>query len=127
MSAGAFDIVTYDANDATPYNISIQPETTSFTLDGVANAVGTGTPAERAPSVIVSGSRRRNGVIARVVRFAFTEGNEPPGYKTNGILQLPVMQPSVWASYRKQQTGTYTLEGTPYPVRFVGKSDEVVN
>ena len=91
----------------------------------VVNVAGAGPVPSNFPSATVSGSRRRNGVFTRLVRFRFT-GTLPPGYITNGILTIPVLTRAAWLSYSRTQTGTYSLEGTDYPVTYVGKSDEKI-
>jgi len=126
MSAGNFidEIYVTDAN--IPFNVSVQPETLSLTLNGVANTGGTGPIIPGNPSASVSGSKRKIGVNCRNVRFRFT-GTLPPGYASNRTLTLPVFTLATYTAYDKQQTGTYTLEGVAYDVAFVGKSPETVN
>lgn len=125
MSAGQFQNTIYNTNSGVAYAITVQPETLTLTLNAVANAAGSGTPLVDTPSVSVSGSRRRNGINSRLVRFRFT-GTLPPGYAMNGTLTLPVLTPAAFNAYSKGQTGTYTLEGTDYDVAFVGKTAEAI-
>ena len=127
MSAGAFTSGIYVTDAGTPVNITVQPETKSLTLNAVANADGTGPIQAGLPSAKVSGSQRSIGINARKVRVRFT-GAVPTGYLgTTGILTLPVLTKTTWDSYAKQQTGTYTLEGTAYDIEFVGKTPESIN
>lgn len=126
MSAGAFVAGIYVTDQNIPVNISVQPETKSLILNTVANADGTGPLQPNLPSAKVSGTRRSIGINARKVRVRFT-GAVPPGYLgTTGIITLPVLTKTAWDSYAKQQTGTYTLEGTAYDVEFVGKTPESI-
>lgn len=126
MSAGSFVDVIYETNNSVGYAASVQPETLTLTLNGVANVGGTTTPLQDTPSAIISGSSRRAGVNMRKVRVRFT-GTLPPGYVMNGTITLPVLTPTVFASYARLQTGTYTLEGVDYDVAFVGKTGERIN
>ena len=126
MSAGAFVPGIYVTDTNVPVNISVQPETKSLTLNAVANADGTGPIQPGLPSAKVSGTQRSIGINARKVRVRFT-GAVPPGYiGTSGIITLPVLTKSAWDAYGRQQTGTYTLEGTAYDVAFVGKTGETI-
>ena len=45
----------------------------------------------------------------------------------DGIIALPVLQPSIFNGYAKGQTGTYTLNTTDYDVIVVGKTPETIN
>lgn len=127
MSAGAFVSGIYVTDNNVAVNISVQPETKSLTLNAVANVDGTGPIQAGLPSAKVSGTARSIGINARKVRVRFT-GAVPPGYiGTMGIITLPVLTKTAWDSYAKQQTGTYTLEGTAYDIEFVGKSPESIN
>jgi len=127
MSAGAYVDGIYVTDKSVPVNISVQPETKSLTLNAVANTDGTGPIQAGLPSAKVSGTARSIGINARKVRVKFT-GAVPPGYiGTTGIITLPVLTKTTWDAYDKQQTGTYTLEGTAYDVAYVGKTGETVN
>lgn len=127
MSAGAFVSGIYITDKNVAVNISVQPETKSLTLNTVANTDGTGPIQAGLPSAKVSGTGRSIGINARKVRVRFT-GAVPPGYLgTTGIISLPVLTKTTWDAYDKQQTGTYTLEGTAYDVEFVGKTGESIN
>ena len=125
MSAGARENVSYEAGSGLFFPISIQPETQTFTLNGVANSAPANPPGAGLPSATISRSRRSNGVNTRLVRFKF-DGAPPPGYKPDSSIALPVLQAATYAAYGKSQTGTYTLNGTAYNVVYVGKSPETV-
>lgn len=125
MSAGAFTDAIYSTNLGLFFPISVQPETLTLTLNGVSNDQAAGPIQPGFPSARVSSGRRSLGVNARLVRVRFT-GTLPPGYIMNGIITLPVLTQAVFESYTRQQTGTYTLEGTPYDIAFVGKTPETV-
>jgi hypothetical protein len=126
MSAGATILAVYDSDGGNSFNIRVQPDTLTLTIATVANASGTGTPAPGLPSAKTSGGRRSIGVNARLIRVRFT-GTLPPGYKMDGIIALPVLQPSIFNGYAKGQTGTYTLNTTDYDVIVVGKTPETIN
>jgi len=126
MSAGALIDSLYESNTSDLYNIRIQPETLSLTINTNANAAPTGSAPSNSPTARVGGGRRSFGVNARLVRIRFT-GTLPPGYKMDGVIALPVLQLSVFNLYSKGQTGTYTLNGTDYDVAVVGKTPEAIN
>ena len=127
MSAGQFNTdAIYEDDFGNFYPITVQPETLSLTLAGVANAEGAGPLPANLPSVSVSKGRRTNGVNARLVRFRFT-GTLPSGYLMNGVISLPVLTPAAFAAYSKGTTGTYTLDGTAYDVVRVGRTAETIN
>ena len=124
MSAGSPINTSYESNNAL-FPITIQPETLTLTLKSVANTAPANPVGAGLPSASVSKGRRSNGVNARLVRFRFT-GTVPPGYKTLGVISLPVLQASVFNGFGKGQTGTYTLNGTEYTIEYVGKTPETV-
>lgn len=126
MSAGGFDPSIYESNLGLFFPISIQPETLTLTLNGVANAAGAGPVGAGLPSARVSAGRRSLGVNARLVRVRFNN-TLPPGYKQDGLLTLPVLTPAVYNGLARGQTGTYTLNGTAYDVVFVGVTPEKIN
>lgn len=121
MSAGAFQIVGYSADNATVYPIRIQPETATLSIGGVANAPTATEITAGTPSANAGGSRRKNGVNARQVRFKFT-GTPPAGYKADSTISLPVLTTTAYNSYSRGQTGTY-LGGT---IICVGKTAESI-
>lgn len=125
MSAGSPILSVYEANAGGSFPIRIQPETLTLTINGVANAAGTGTPAAGTPSASVSRGRRTNGVNARLVRFKFT-ATLPPGYAMDRTLTLPILTPAVYNGIVRGQTGTYTLEGTAYDIQVSGVTPESV-
>ena len=125
MSAGSPIDSVYQANSGTLFPISIQPETLTVTLNSVANTAPEGTPGAGLPSATVSRGRRSNGVNARLIRVSFT-GTLPDGYKMEGILTFPVLQQSVFDGYGKGQVGTYSLNGTDYAIKYVGKTAETI-
>lgn len=126
MSAGSTIPSLYQSDNNDLWKIRIQPETLTLTLNTNANAAPTGAAPAGFPSAKVSGGRNSIGVNTRLIRIRFT-GTLPPGYKMNGIIALPVLQTSVFALYDKDQTGTYTLNGTDYDVIAVGKTPEKIN
>jgi hypothetical protein len=92
MSAGAFVTTKYVANDATIHNIRVQPETLalnealSFSVPGTASVK---------PQAIVSGSKRRRGVLhARTVTIM--SPTPPTGYKASSSITLPILSLEVF-------------------------------
>lgn len=125
MSAGSTIPSVYETNTGVFYKCRVQPETLTLTINTVANVAGTGTPAAKTPSAKMTGGRREIGINARLVRIKFT-GTVPPGYKTGGILTLPIMTPTVFNGLDKDQTGVYNLNGTDYPIQVVGLTPESI-
>ncbi len=126
MSAGTYLNVGYESDSDTVFPIRIQPETASFELNGVANTPAGAPSLPGLPSAQVSKGRRSHGVNTRLIRFRFLSIT-PSGYSPNSVLTLPIMTPSAYAAYDKNQTGTYTLLGTAYDVGYVGKTPEKIN
>lgn len=124
MSAGAFTIVGYEANDGKVFPLKVQPETLTAVLGGGPNS---GKPAgdiqTGLPSALVSLNKRAGGVKTRGVRLRFT-GDAPPGYKSGGTVYIPVPTLARYnAIPEKGGTGTYLEQ----PVVIVGKSPEKIN
>ena len=126
MSAGTFTSSRYQTNAGSIVPISIQPETLTLTIEGVANVAPTTALTPDFPSAKVSGGRRSIGINARLVRFVITGATTPPGYKVNGILTLPILLPTVFSPLRSGNVGTYTLNATDYPIRVVGRTAEAI-
>lgn len=125
MSAGAITKTVYESGNGLFFPVKVQPETLTFTLNGVANTAPANSPGVGLPSASVSHGRRAHGVNCRLIRFKIT-GTLPPGYKAESPLTLPVLQASVYAQYDRNQTGTYTLNGIDYTVEYIGKTPETV-
>jgi len=116
MSAGPFTDTFYEAsedNGGETWNIRVQPETIT-----AWNPAATG-PALADVSVNVSGSRRRNGIHARMARFRW-QGAPPAGYAANSIIQLPILTAAAYSALVKNTDYAY-LAGN---LRLVGKSPE---
>ena len=126
MSAGELSNVSYEADSGLFFPLAIQPETETLTLNSVANAAPANSVGAGLPSAQVGKGRRSKGVNTRLVRIRFSGATQPPGYKLNGVTTLPVLQLATFSAYGKNQTGTYTLNGTAYDVAFVGKTPESV-
>lgn len=118
MSAGAFVSTFYSTDKGNTCNMRVQPETLSFDLQGTPE-IG---PADQEASVIVSGTRKTAGVIARKVRVRFT-GTVPTGYLPGSTLSIPILTQLAYAAITKGDTGTYLSS----PVRVIGKTPEYVN
>ncbi len=118
MSAGAFTDTFYSTDKGGTCNIRLQPETITFSLQGVPE-VG---PADQEASARVQGSRRSFGIIARKVRVRFT-GAVPTGYEPGSVLSIPILTQTAYAAITKGDEGTYLGQ----PVRVLGKTPEYVN
>lgn len=117
MSAGTFTTSIYQRDDGTFAPIKVQPETI---IPGT-NPAGAGPLTAGATYVKVSGSRRGYGVHARTVSITWT-GTVPDGYKTGGIIRLPVLTTAGYNALSGGQTFTYLGN----EVKVVGKSPERV-
>lgn len=124
MSAGRFELSKYQARygaGTAIHPIQVQPETLLLTIASAANDE----PAGEITSPIsarVSGGRREVGLNAELVRFTFDEGEEPAGYKADGVLTLPLLSTAIRVVAIRGATGTYL--GAPITV--VGRSAETV-
>lgn len=125
MSAGATIPSIYETNQGNFYKCRIQPETLSLVINTVTNVAGAGPVPAKTPSAKMTGGRREIGVNARLVRFKFTVA-PPPGYKTDGILTLPILTPTVFNGIDRDQVGTYTLNTTDYAIIVVGVTTETI-
>lgn len=124
MSAGAFVKTKYKSNGGLVFGVLVQPETLGLVLATLTNATTADPQGPGLPRALVSGSRRRRGVFTRMVRFRFTT-TIPTGYLGgNSILSLPILTQSMWEALDDESEGTYTLNGTAYNVKYVGKSPE---
>jgi hypothetical protein len=90
MSAGIFQIYTYEDQNGVKYPIRLQPETLTTLIIGGT----TGT--------------RQAGVYPRKIGIRFT-GAGPTGYKAGSTHYVVVPDPDVFASFTnpRAQTGTY--------------------
>lgn len=115
MSAGAFKLGKYEADNTVVYPVRIQPETVIGTFNPEPAGAITGTTRAK-----VSGSRRAYGLHCRVVRLRWT-GAVPEGYKEGGTITLPMLTPTAYANATVGTTVTYL--GSAAVV--IGKSPEV--
>lgn len=106
MSAGAFSISKYQANDGTSiYPVRLQPETLAAEFDGTANAE----PAGATNQPIFAQVSRANGaygVRPRKATIRFT-ATPPTGYKVDQTYTLPIMTSALWDTIVPGQVGTY--------------------
>jgi hypothetical protein len=123
MSAGAFKLSKYEANDGKTFAIKIQPETEALSLNAAINVSGVGSVDDGLPSAIATGSRRKIGVHARTVSFKFTSAPASGGYLVGDSLTLPVLTKAKWDAYVKGSTGTYLGAA----ILRTGKADEKIN
>lgn len=105
MSSGAFQYSRYVDDDGNDWRIRVQPETLALTIDGTANAGGTGT-GDVSGTVRTSQSRRAFGMKPRTVSFKFT-GTVPDGYKGDPISNIPLLQEAIYDKALPLATGTY--------------------
>jgi hypothetical protein len=123
MSAGVFESSRYELSAENGGGIApckVQPETLAATIDGVANDAPTG--AVTIPnSANMVGPRNANGIQSRYVTLEWT-GAPPTGYSGDNV-RIPVLQPSTYAAWTKDATGTYLGAG----VKVVGRIPERVN
>lgn len=95
MSAGAFTTSSYESDGGDVYPVKIQPETVAATLGGNANAP-TAVAINQKAFARVSGGVKRVPICRGVyLRWA---GAPPAGYLANGVLFIPVLTRSLYAS-----------------------------
>lgn len=118
MAQGPFTDSIYASDEGYFFSIKVQPETLAATLDGVANAAGTG-PVDQVVVARVSGSRRGYGVFARTVRLKVTAAGTS-GEAVGAVLTIPALTPAFYAKGKKGFTGTYNGA----TVKALGRSPE---
>ncbi len=121
MSAGRFSLVSYETDTGVLVPARVQPETLQATFGGVINAAPTGSPAAGYPSVVISRSKRSNGIHPRTVTVNITAGL-PAGYVTPGSFVVPCMNEAAYTAATKGAAAGY-LGGTGL---VVGKSPESI-
>lgn len=120
MSAGDFVNSKYQSDEGGIYAIRVQPETLALTINGTANTAPAG-DVDQEGLARVSGSRRRIGLKARLVRFRFTAAPTGGGYSVGDILSLPILTQATYNAIPKAgATGTYLGAA----IEVVGKSPQ---
>lgn len=119
MSAGAFVLSRYEADNGQVLPVRVQPETVALNVGGGANAAPTGTLTAGATFARVSGGNRRYGVKCRSVTIRFT-GALPAGYETGRPLRLPVLTLARYNGITVGGSGAYLGQ----PIVVLGKSAE---
>lgn len=119
MSAGAFLLSKYEADNSQILPVRIQPETAALNVGGGANAAPTGAVTPGATFARVSGGNRRYGTRCRSVTIRFT-GALPPGYEAGRLLRLPVLTQARYNGITVGGSGAYLGQ----PIIVVGKSAE---
>lgn len=114
MSAGAFVLTKYQADDDSIHPIRVQPETVA----AFSNAAPAGAVTSSI-SAVVSLTRKQRGLRPRYISVKFT-GALPDGYKEGTIYRLPILSPTVYDGLNIGGTGTYLGS----PVEIVGKEGE---
>lgn len=125
MSAGNFEDGKYLSGNTFVYPVRVQPESKGLTLGGTANAYPAGALTANIGTMLLTGGRRRFGVIPRTVTVEMTEAPTGAVADYSGIgsqFTIPVFNPTVWDGYAKGQTGTYL--GTA--VKYIMKNPEVI-
>lgn len=102
MSAGSFQRGRYEDDQGIIHRIRIQPET----LMGAFNAVPAGALSPGVASAKMSLTRRSLGLRPRFITISFT-GTVPDGYKTGGLLRVPILSKAVFDGITLDQTVTY--------------------
>jgi len=122
MSSGSFTNTFYvlsTENGGAVMRARVQPETLAATIGGSANAGGAG-PATAPGSAVISRGRQSRGVNMRYVTLKWTAG-APDEY--DGLTaKIPVLTPTVFASWTLGATGTYLGAA----VEVVGRTSETV-
>jgi hypothetical protein len=121
MSAGRFELVAYETDAGVLVPARVQPETLLATFGGTVNAPATGSPAPGYPSIIISKSKRSNGIHPRTVTVRINAGL-PDGYVVPGTFTIPCMNEAAYTSATKGAAAGY-LGGTG---KVVGKSPESI-
>jgi hypothetical protein len=125
MSAGEFKTSRYELDSGVIIPIKVQEETESLTFGGTANEPPAGPAVRDYGSARVGGGTREIGIRARNVTVKWVT-TVPPGYKSSGLLRLPILTPALHGALASGNQGTYTLNGTSYDVEVVGvPGDEI--
>ncbi len=127
MSAGTFEQGKYQDGAGNVWEVRVQPETKGLELGSAENAYPAGALTADLPKLPINvSSRRKFGIKMRSVTVELTaDGTGDTGdYEGEGTRHtIPVFNPTTWASYAKDQTGTYL----GIACKFVRKSGEEVN
>lgn len=121
MSAGRFELVSYQTDLGTLVPARVQPETLDATFGGAINSSPPGAPSAGYPSIVISRGKRGNGIHPRTVTVSITSGL-PTGYVTPGRFVIPCMNRTAYDSATKGAAAGY-LGGTG---KVVGKSPEAI-
>jgi len=105
MSAGVFTRTKYQSDTNGIYRVLVQPETLLMEIDGVANAAPLG-DVDQFVSAKVTKGKRGIGMGCRAVAVRFT-GTVPTGYKTGGIILVPVLTSALFNSILPTSDITY--------------------
>ena len=96
MSAGAFVLSKYEANNGDIYPIRLQPESLDLEIATVSNDEPAGA-VDQPTRAKVSRARGAIGIRPRKVSIRFTDP-APTGYKADQSYTIPVLQASLWDS-----------------------------
>lgn len=106
MSSGAFSSALYEDDLGNIRGIKVQQETLLFTSNSVSNDSASGPQTDGIPSAKVTRGAREIGLRPRFVRCAWTSA-PPTNYKPGESFLVPILQPSVYASYAEGAAATY--------------------
>lgn len=104
MSSGAYLNSKYQSDSGNVYPIRVQPETTSATINSVANAAPAGA-IDQEVSAKVSKGNRGIGVKPRSVTVRWTAA--PDGYEPTSLIRIPILTQTVYNGITKGQTVSY--------------------
>lgn len=124
MSAGTFDRVKYQADDARGggiYRMRVQSETLGLTDGTLTNSEPTGDVDQRIRAK-VSKTRREIGLGPRKLLLAFT-GVLPDTYSGDSVL-VPILTPATFAAWSVEGTELTYLN---VPVEVIGSVSEDLN
>lgn len=106
MSAGKFELYSYETDNGAVTKIRLQPETLQATFNGLVNAEPGGVPEAGYPRADVSRSHRAVGIHARFVTVGEMAGM-PSDYMANQTYRVACLSPTVFASLTDGQAAGY--------------------
>ena len=106
MSAGPFIRSRYEVGNGSILRTRVQPETELLNDGTVFNSAPTG--AATLPwGMKIRPGKREVGIIPRSVTLVFEAGNEPPGYKPDSSIEVPILTPAAFAAFQTATSLTY--------------------
>lgn len=102
MSAGAFILSRYTADNGEIHPIKIQPET----IIGTFNPAPTGAITSGLRVRASRSNRRKYGISARYITCSWT-ATPPTGYKVGGFFTIPILTTTAFNAINDGSTFTY--------------------